>query len=106
MIIDTKKTTQNLKPKKALTGINGFDEITDGGLPKNRPTIICGNTGCGKTVLSMEFLIRGAVKYNEPGVFISFEETTDELSTNMESFNFELASLIKKKKIYLEYLDI
>ena len=105
-MILNKKTTASLKLKKAQTGINGFDEITDGGLPKNRPTIICGNTGCGKTVMSMEFLVKGALKYNEPGVFMSFEETNDELATNMESLHFDLASLIKQKKIYIEYLEI
>ena len=106
MISNNKKTTVGLRLKKAQTGINGFDEISDGGLPKNRPTIICGNTGCGKTVMSMEFLVKGALKYNEPGVFISFEETDDELTANMESLNFDLANLIKQKKIYVEYLEI
>ena len=102
-----KKTpTSNLKLLKAPTGISGFDEITDGGLPKNRPTIICGNTGCGKTVISMEFLVRGAIKFNEPGVFLSFEETAEELAINMESLHFDLVDLIKKKKIYTEYLEI
>src|SRR3984893_5317294 len=106
MVQNNKKTTLSLRLKKAQTGINGFDEITDGGLPKNRPTIICGNTGCGKTVMSMEFLVNGAIKYNEPGVFISFEETDDELATNMESLHFDLGNLIKQKKIYVEYLEI
>ena len=100
------KKTTSIKLKKAPTGINGFDEITDGGLPKNRPTIICGNTGCGKTVLSMEFLVKGALLYDEPGVFMSFEEREDELTTNMESLHFKLSSLIKKKQIYIEYLEI
>ena len=106
MISNNKKTAVGLRLKKAQTGINGFDEISDGGLPKNRPTIICGNSGCGKTVMSMEFLVKGALKYNEPGVFISFEETDDELTANMESFHFDLGNLIKQKKIYIEYLEI
>ena len=106
MIRNNKKTTASLKLKKSLTGINGFDEITEGGLPKNRPTIICGNTGCGKTVMSMEFLVKGATKYNEPGVFMSFEETDEELASNMESLHFNLGSLIKQKKIYIEYLEV
>ncbi|MGZ5190316.1 MAG: circadian clock protein KaiC, partial [Flavisolibacter sp.] len=101
-----KTTTSNLKLRKAPTGIKGFDEITDGGLPKYRPTIICGNTGCGKTVISMEFLVRGATQLNEPGIFFSFEETAEELAINMESLHFDLAELIKKKKIYTEYLEI
>jgi circadian clock protein KaiC len=106
MVLKNKQKAANLKLTKAPSGINGFDEVTDGGLPKNRPTIICGNTGSGKTVISMEFLVKGALKYNEPGVFMSFEETKDELATNMESLHFDLGSLIKKKKIYIEYLDI
>jgi circadian clock protein KaiC len=106
MALKSNQKVVNLKLKKAPSGINGFDEITDGGLPKDRPTIICGNTGSGKTVISMEFLVKGALKYNEPGVFMSFEETKEELAANMESLHFDLDSLIKKKKIYIEYLDI
>jgi circadian clock protein KaiC len=64
---------------KSLTGIRGFDEISNGGLPKGRPVLVCGNAGCGKTLFGMEFLVRGAVQYNEPGVFMSFEETEPEL---------------------------
>lgn len=106
MIPDSKKTMVSLNFKKSLTGINGFDEISDGGIPKNRPTIIYGNTGSGKTIMSMEFLVKGAVKYNEPGVFMSFEETVSELIHNMESVHFGLTSLIKSKKLYIEYLDV
>jgi len=106
MILDIKKTPSSSKLKKTLTGINGFDEITDGGLPKNRPTILCGNAGCGKTVMSMEFLVKGALKYDESGVFMSFEETKEELTTNMASLQFNIGSLIAKKKIYIEYLEI
>ncbi len=65
---------------KLPTGILGLDEITGGGFPTGRPTLICGNAGCGKTLLAMEFLVRGATVYNEPGVFISFEETENELT--------------------------
>jgi len=106
MTLKSKPKVLKLILKKTPSGINGFDEITDGGLPKNRPTIICGNTGSGKTVISMEFLVKGALKYNEPGVFMSFEETREELATNMESLHFDLDSLIKKRKIYIEYLEI
>ena len=106
MALKSKQKVLNLKLKKAPSGINGFDEITDGGLPKGRPTIICGNTGSGKTVISMEFLVKGALMYNEPGVFMSFEETKEELVTNAESLHFDLNSLIKKGEIYVEYLDI
>jgi circadian clock protein KaiC len=106
MALKIKQKVLNLKLKKAPSGINGFDEITDGGLPKGRATIICGNTGSGKTVISMEFLVKGALMYNEPGVFMSFEETKEELVTNTESLHFDLNSLIKKGKIYVEYLEI
>jgi len=106
MIFNSKQKVTNSKLKKVESGINGFDEITDGGLPANRPTIICGNTGSGKTVMSMEFLVKGAVKYNESGIFISFEETKDELVSNMQSLHFDLNNLIKKKKIYIEYIEI
>lgn len=106
MTISIKKTASTIKLRKIPTGISGFDEITEGGLPKNRPTIVLGNTGCGKTVLSMEFLVKGATLYDEPGVFISFEESKEELLANMQSLHFGLASLIKKNKIYIEYLEI
>jgi circadian clock protein KaiC len=102
---DMKKVIPRVKLKKAVTGIKGFDEITDGGLPKGRPTLLCGNTGCGKTVMSMEFLVNGALKFNEPGVFFSFEETIDELVTNMKSIHLDMEALIRKKKIYIEYLE-
>lgn len=96
------QTVVSSKLKKAPSGIKGFDEITDGGLPKDRPTIICGNTGSGKTIITMEFLVKGALMYNEPGVFMSFEETKEELAANMESLHFDLAGLIKQRKIYVE----
>lgn len=101
-----KNSPLHFKLNKIATGIKGFDEITDGGLPKNRPTLICGNAGSGKTVMCMDFLVSGALKYNEPGVFMSFEETRDDLVTNMRSQHSNLESLIKKKKIYVEYLAI
>jgi len=105
MISDSKMAAITAKLTKALTGIKGFDEITDGGLPRNRPTLLCGNTGCGKTVMSMEFLVHGAVQFSEPGVFFSFEETVDELVTNMESIHIDMEKLIREKKIYIEYLE-
>lgn len=87
--------------QKAPTSIQGFDEITNGGLPKGRPTLICGGAGCGKTLFAMEFLVRGATRYNEPGVFISFEETEKELTTNVSSLGFDLDDLVLRKKIWL-----
>lgn len=91
---------------KSPTGIQGLDEITGGGLPKERPTLICGNAGCGKTLLSMEFLVRGATMYNEPGVFIAFEETDQELAKNVESLGFDLENLIAGKKILIDHIHL
>ncbi len=92
------------KLPRSPTGIKGLDEITYGGLPKGRPTLVCGGAGCGKTLFAMEFLVRGATQYNEPGVFISFEETEKELTANVASLGFDLASLAKRKKIWLEHI--
>ena len=91
---------------KAPTGIQGLDEITFGGFPAGRPTLICGSAGCGKTLLAMEFLVRGATEYNEPGVFIAFEETSQELTDNVRSLGFDLAKLSKEKKILLIHVQI
>jgi len=91
---------------KSPTGIQGFDEITGGGLPKGRPTLICGGAGCGKTLFGMEFLVRGATDFNEPGVFMSFEETNDELIKNVASLGFRLEDLIKHKKIILDHVHL
>jgi circadian clock protein KaiC len=91
---------------KSPTSIQGLDEITGGGLPKGRPTLICGGAGCGKTLFAMEFLVRGATQYNEPGVFISFEETEKELTANVASLGFDLASLVDRKKLWLEHIHI
>lgn len=106
MTLQKTKGANNLKLHKIPTGINGFDEITEGGLLKNKTTIISGASGCGKTIMSMEFLIRGAMNFNEPGVFMSFEETEEELIDNMESLHFGLNNLIKSNKIYIEHLEI
>ena len=91
---------------KARTGITGLDEITDGGLPKGRPTLICGSAGCGKTLMAMEFLVRGAAEFNEPGVFFAFEETPEELSQNVRSLGFDLPKLEQRKKLHLEYVHV
>lgn len=88
------------------TGIQGLDEITGGGLPRGRPTLVCGGAGCGKTLLAAEFLVRGAVEFGEPGVFMSFEETDKELESNVASLGFDLAGLVRRKKIVLEYVFI
>ncbi|MFN0196604.1 MAG: circadian clock protein KaiC [Planctomycetaceae bacterium] len=91
---------------KCTTGIQGLDEITDGGLPKGRPTLVCGGAGCGKTLLGIEFLVRGTMLYEEPGVFIAFEETAEELSQNVRSLGFDLDDLIEKKKLAVDYIHI
>jgi circadian clock protein KaiC len=105
------KPTKNAKPaieslQKCPTGIKGLDEITGGGLPQGRPTLVCGGTGCGKTLLSMEFLIRGATEFGEPGVYISFEEKAEELTKNFASLGFDLNALAADKKIALDYIHI
>lgn len=91
---------------KVLTGIDGFDQITQGGLPKGRPSLICGSAGCGKTLFAMEFLIRGAIKFGEHGVFFSFEEREKDLLENTASFDFHLNQLRAQKKIALDYIHI
>ena len=91
---------------KTPTGIEGFDEITFGGLPEGRPTLICGGAGCGKTLFAMEFLVRGVTQFNETGVFMSFEETKEELVANVASLGFDLEDLIQNKKIALDHVHI
>jgi circadian clock protein KaiC len=94
------ESAQNKILSKVLTGIQGLDEITGGGLPKGRTTLVCGNAGCGKTLFAMEFLVRGALQYNEPGLFVSFEESEKELSENVASLGFDLEKLVLQKKLY------
>jgi len=90
--------------QKCLTGIKGFDEITEGGLPRNRITLLCGSTGTGKTLLGVDFLISGATTYKEPGVFMSFEENEDELYKDVASLNLNLRALVAEKKIVLDFV--
>ncbi|GAC1391636.1 MAG: circadian clock protein KaiC [Candidatus Saccharimonadales bacterium] len=92
--------------KKAPTGINGLDEITEGGFPKGRPILIAGNAGCGKTLLSMEFLIKGINESNEPGVFISFEESAQDLALNVASLGYDLDDLISKNKLLIDHVVV
>ncbi|MCA9420509.1 MAG: AAA family ATPase, partial [Nitrospira sp.] len=87
---------------KALTGIQGLDEITGGGLPRGRTTLVCGSPGCGKTLLGLEFLVRGAMQMGEPGVMLAFEETAEELAQNVRSLGFDLERLIKDNKLILD----
>ncbi len=83
-----------------------MDEITGGGLPKGRPTLIAGAAGCGKTLFAMEFLVNGAIQYDEPGVFVAFEENAEELAQNVASLGFDLNNLKKKKKLILDHIQI
>lgn len=92
--------------RKALTGIQGLDEITGGGLPGGRPTLVSGGAGSGKTMFGLEFLVRGATQYDEPGVFMSFEETIPDLMTNAESLGFDLGRLVRNKKLFLDHVHI
>jgi len=92
--------------QKTLTGIAGLDEITAGGLPTGRPTLICGGAGCGKTLLSTEFIVKGATLFNEPGVFMAFEESGAELAINVASLGFDLEQLQKAKKIKIDHVHI
>jgi circadian clock protein KaiC len=97
-----------VEPKlpKAPTGIEGLDEITGGGLPRSRPTLVCGAAGCGKTLLAIEFLVRGATQYDEPGVFMAFEETAADLTQNVRSLGFDLDDLQKKKKLVVDFVRV
>jgi circadian clock protein KaiC len=96
----------SLSLEKAPTGIGGLDEISNGGFPRGRTTIICGGPGCGKTMLAMEFLIRGAREFGEPGVLIAFEETPQEMERNVASLGFDLKGLVNQKKLYLDYVYV
>ncbi len=100
------QTVDEVQLKKSLTGIAGFYEITGGGIPTGRPTLVCGRAGCGKTLFGMEFLVRGVTEFDEPGVFISFEENENELAENVASIGWDLRALIKEKKIFLDYIFI
>jgi len=91
---------------KCPTGIQGLDEITGGGLPRGRPTLVCGGAGCGKTLLAAEFLVRGAVQFNEPGVLMAFEETEKEMKANVASLGFDLEGLVRGKKIVIDHVHV
>jgi circadian clock protein KaiC len=105
-----KKPPRSASPADSLpkcpTGIHGLDDITDGGVPRGRPTLVCGRAGCGKTLLAAEFLVRGATKFGEPGVLMCFEETAEELEANVASLGFDLAGLVRRKKILVEHVRV
>lgn len=94
------------KLPKAATGIAGLDEITEGGLPLGRPSLVCGSAGCGKTLLGIEFLVRGVQQYGEPGVLLTFEEAPAELTANVASLGFDLPRLQADKQLVLEHVVV
>jgi circadian clock protein KaiC len=98
--------TDRFDLQKCPTGIQGLDEITLGGIPRGRPTLLTGAAGSGKTLIALEFLVKGAVEYNEPGVFMAFEETGEELTTNVSSLGFDLDKLARQKKLAIDYVYI
>jgi len=98
--------TKQPRLEKALTGITGLDEITLGGLPRGRATLICGTPGCGKTMLGVEFLVNGARKYSEPGVFVAFEESKEELILNSASLDLDLSDLVRKKMLAIDHVHV
>jgi len=100
------KETAYVQIPKTPTGIIGLDEITAGGIPSGRPTLICGEAGSGKTLISLEFIVKGATEFNEPGVFMAFEEKAEELAMNVGSLGFDLEQLQKEKKLKIDYVHI
>src|SRR5687768_8562822 len=93
---------ENIQLPKAATGIKGLDEITFGGLPAGRPTLICGAAGCGKTLLGMTFLIKGITEFNEPGVIMTFEEKGDDLAKNVQSLGYNVEDLIARNQLMID----
>src|ERR1700693_2948960 len=91
---------------KAATGIQGLDDVTGGGLPRGRPTLICGGPGCGKTMLAVEFLFRGAQRFQERGVFVSFEETAEDLAQNVASMGFDLKRLVARRQLLIDHVRV
>ena len=92
--------------EKTITGIPGLDDITAGGLPKGRTTIVCGGPGCGKTMLGIEFLVRGALQFDEPGVLMAFEETPQDIARNVASLGFDIEDLAERGKLFLDFISI
>src|SRR5438309_1407527 len=88
--------------RKMLTGTKGFDEITDGGLPRGRTTLVVGGPGCGKTVFALQTLVEGALRAKEPGIFVAFEESTTQIVSNAAAFGWNLEALAKKNLFFLD----
>jgi circadian clock protein KaiC len=91
---------------KAPSGIGGLDEITGGGLPRGRPTLVCGGAGCGKTLFATEFLVRGITDFGEPGVFMAFEESADELAANVASLGFDIRKLEADGRLAIDHVHV
>src|SRR5438046_4564614 len=89
---------------KCPTGIAGLDEITEGGLPRGRPTLVCGGAGCGKSLLGIEFLVRGITEFDEPGVLMTFEEPSASVAQNVASLGFDLPALIARKRLVVDHV--
>src|SRR5579871_262912 len=109
-MIRASKTRPSLRPAPAVpkspTGIQGLDEITGGGLPRGRPTLVCGGPGCGKTILAMEFLVNGARRFGQPGVFLSFEESVEDLTINFASLGFDPRPLAARRQLSLDFVRV
>jgi len=105
MAVETQRTSSPTLPKTP-SGIRGLDEITLGGLPRGRPTLVCGAAGCGKTLLAMEFLVRGATEFDERGVFVAFEETAEELAENVRSLGFDVQRLIEQDRLAIDHVRV
>lgn len=106
MHANSKSAKKNQIMEKVRTGIAGFDDISRGGVPKGRTTIVCGGPGCGKTMFGIEFLVRGAQQFNEPGVLMAFEETPEDIATNVASIGFDIRKLARQKKLFLDFLSV
>jgi circadian clock protein KaiC len=91
---------------KCPSGIRGLEEITGGGLPRGRPTLVAGSAGCGKTLFAMEFLVWGALEHSEPGVFMEVEENALDLAQNVASLGFDLVDLAARKKLLVDFISI
>src|SRR5688572_5743661 len=101
-----KPTSPAARLPKAPTGIQGLDEITGGGFPRGRPTLLCGGAGCGKTLMAIEFIVRGAVQHGEPGVLVTFEESPEELAQNVRSLGFDLDELAAQNLLLIDHVRV
>ncbi|RJP78302.1 MAG: KaiC 1, partial [Candidatus Zixiibacteriota bacterium] len=107
MAVAERKSKSGTMPLRKLpTGIDGFDDITGGGLPEHRISLVSGGPGSGKTLFSMEFVVHGAMDFDEPGLFVAFEETAEELEKNVASMGFDLKDLENRGKLVVDYIPI